>query len=94
MTNCLECSDKSSKGYTSVSGEQPRCTRRARCLIAVCICCAGGSSATRDRIRSIVVIDVTSADVLVSPGYDDGTTEDAIRRQWIGYYTELHSDSH
>ena len=39
MTNCLDCSDKSSKGYTSVSGEQPRCTRRARCLIAVCICC-------------------------------------------------------
>lgn len=54
---------------------------------------AGGSSATRDRIRSIVVIDVTSADVLVSPAYDDGTPEDAIRRQWIGYYTELHSDS-
>ena len=53
---------------------------------------AGGSSATR-RMRSIVVIDVTSADVLVSPAYDDGTPEDAIRRQWIGYYTELHSDS-
>ena len=53
----------------------------------------GGSSVTRDRIRSIVVIDVTSADVLVSPAYDDGTPEDAIRRQWIGYYTELHSDS-
>ena len=48
---------------------------------------------TRDRIRSIVVIDVTSADALVSPAYDDGTPEDAIRRQWIGYYTELHSDS-
>ena len=45
----------------------------------------GGSSVTRDRIRSIVVIDVTSADALVSPAYDDGTPEDAIRRQWIGY---------
>ena len=54
---------------------------------------AGGSSATLDRNRSIVVIEVTIAAVMVSPGSDDGTPEDAIRRQWIGYYTEQHTDS-
>ena len=54
---------------------------------------AGGSSVTRDRIRSIVVIDVESADALVSPAYDDGTSEDAIKRQWLEYYTGLHPDN-
>ena len=34
-----------------------------------------GSTATRDRVHSIVVIDVTSAAPVVSPAYDDGTSE-------------------
>jgi predicted pyridoxine 5'-phosphate oxidase superfamily flavin-nucleotide-binding protein len=49
-----------------------------------------GSTANRDRVRSIVVIDVTDAAELVSPAYDDGVTERSISQHWLGYYTELH----
>jgi predicted pyridoxine 5'-phosphate oxidase superfamily flavin-nucleotide-binding protein len=49
-----------------------------------------GSSITRDRVRSIVVIEVTDAAPLVSPAYDDGTSEDVISQRWLARYTELH----
>ena len=49
-----------------------------------------GSSATGERVRSIVVIDVAEAAELVSPAYDDGATEQSISQRWLGYYTELH----
>jgi predicted pyridoxine 5'-phosphate oxidase superfamily flavin-nucleotide-binding protein len=52
-----------------------------------------GSTANRDRVRSIVVIDVTEAAELISPAYDDGATEQAISETWLGYYTELHPSS-
>jgi predicted pyridoxine 5'-phosphate oxidase superfamily flavin-nucleotide-binding protein len=51
---------------------------------------AQGSTAGRERVRSIVVIDVTDAAELISPAYDDGTPETEITRQWLDYYTELH----
>ena len=37
-----------------------------------------GSTANRERVRSIVVIEVTEAAELISPAYDDGATEQAI----------------
>jgi uncharacterized protein len=49
-----------------------------------------GSTATGERVRSIVVIDVTEAAELISPAYDDGATEQSISQRWLGYYTELH----
>jgi predicted pyridoxine 5'-phosphate oxidase superfamily flavin-nucleotide-binding protein len=49
-----------------------------------------GSSATRERVRSIVVIDVTSAAALISPAYDDGTSEDVVVARWLRHYRELH----
>ena len=49
-----------------------------------------GSTANRERVRSIVVIDVTDAAELVSPAYDDGATEQSIAQRWLDYYTELH----
>jgi hypothetical protein len=49
-----------------------------------------GSTANRERVRSIVVIDVTEAAELVSPAYDDGATEQSISESWLGYYNELH----
>lgn len=49
-----------------------------------------GSTAPRNRVRSIVVIEVTEADELVSPAYDDGATEQAISGRWLDYYTGLH----
>lgn len=48
-----------------------------------------GSTTNRERVRSIVVIDVTDAAELVSPAYDDGATEQSISRGWLDYYTEL-----
>jgi hypothetical protein len=49
-----------------------------------------GSTTKRERVRSIVVIDVTDAAELVSPAYDDGATEQAIVDSWLGHYTDLH----
>jgi predicted pyridoxine 5'-phosphate oxidase superfamily flavin-nucleotide-binding protein len=49
-----------------------------------------GSTANCERVRSIVVIDVTDAAEVVSPAYDDGATEQSISQGWLGYYTELH----
>ena len=49
-----------------------------------------GSTTNRERVRSIVVIDVTEAAELVSPAYDDGATEQSISERWLGFYTELH----
>ena len=52
-----------------------------------------GSTANSERVRSIVVIDVTEAAELVSPAYDDGASEQAISDNWLGYYTELRGAS-
>ena len=49
-----------------------------------------GSTLDRDRIRSIVVIDVTSAAPMISPVYDDGTPEEVIVRRWLDYYGDLY----
>lgn len=49
-----------------------------------------GSATNRERVRSIVVIDVTEVAELISPAYDDGSTEQSISQRWLGYYTELH----
>jgi hypothetical protein len=43
-----------------------------------------GSTTNRERVRSIVVIDVTEAAELVSPAYDDGVTEQSISEPgWV-----------
>ena len=50
-----------------------------------------GSSIGRERVRSIVVIEVTSAAPIVSPAYDDpATTESALAERWLRHHTELH----
>ena len=48
-----------------------------------------GSTIKRERIRSIVVIEVTDAAPLVSPAYDDGASEEAVSDRWIRHHTEL-----
>jgi predicted pyridoxine 5'-phosphate oxidase superfamily flavin-nucleotide-binding protein len=48
-----------------------------------------GSTLTRDRIRSIVVIEVTDAAALVSPAYDGDATESAIAERWLRHHSEL-----
>ena len=49
-----------------------------------------GSTLDPDRIRSIVVVDVTSAAPLVSPVYDNGTSEEVIVGRWLAYYGDLY----
>src|SRR5881394_1046659 len=41
-----------------------------------------GSTLTKDRVRSIVLIEVTDAAALISPAYDDGTPEETIAARW------------
>jgi predicted pyridoxine 5'-phosphate oxidase superfamily flavin-nucleotide-binding protein len=50
-----------------------------------------GFTTKAERVRSIVVIEVTDAAPLVSPAYDDGTTtEEAVSERWLRRHTELH----
>jgi uncharacterized protein len=42
-----------------------------------------------ERVRSIVVINVTSAAPLISPAYDDGTDEQVIIQRWREHYDKL-----
>lgn len=49
-----------------------------------------GSTTGRERVRSIVVIEISDAAPLVSPAYDDGTSEEAISDRWLSHHTELH----
>ncbi|MBK8121299.1 MAG: pyridoxamine 5'-phosphate oxidase family protein [Sulfuritalea sp.] len=39
------------------------------------------------RIRGFFVVDVAAAQIIVSPAYDIGATEDELRRYWSGYYS-------
>src|SRR5215475_1769743 len=43
-------------------------------------------SSLEPRMRAIVTISVTKARSIVSPDYDDGTTEPAIRRAWTSRF--------
>jgi predicted pyridoxine 5'-phosphate oxidase superfamily flavin-nucleotide-binding protein len=52
---------------------------------------ARGFTTARERIRSIVRIEVTAAAPVVSPAYDDGTSESEISARWLRRHTELHS---
>lgn len=38
------------------------------------------------RIRAVVVIRVHTAKPMISPGYDQGATEEEVRAQWRSYY--------
>jgi predicted pyridoxine 5'-phosphate oxidase superfamily flavin-nucleotide-binding protein len=45
---------------------------------------------SRAEIRAIVLIRIEQAAPLISPAYDDGTSESEIRRRWERHYAELH----
>lgn len=49
-----------------------------------------GSSISRARVRSIVVIEVSQASPILSPAYDDGVSEEAISQRWMQHYRSLH----
>ncbi|MET0325386.1 MAG: pyridoxamine 5'-phosphate oxidase family protein [Ilumatobacteraceae bacterium] len=48
-----------------------------------------GSTIVREKVRSIVVVEVTAAAAVVSPAYDTGATEDEITSRWLRHHTEL-----
>jgi hypothetical protein len=50
--------------------------------------------AYEDRVRSIVLIRVESAEHMTSPAYDVGQTEDELVEHYIEYYVRLHRGSH
>jgi predicted pyridoxine 5'-phosphate oxidase superfamily flavin-nucleotide-binding protein len=50
-----------------------------------------GSTTTRERIRSIVVVEVTEAHTLVSPAYDTGASEADLAQRWLAHFTDLHT---
>ncbi|HEX8802914.1 MAG TPA: pyridoxamine 5'-phosphate oxidase family protein [Acidimicrobiales bacterium] len=49
-----------------------------------------GFTTRAERIRSIVLIEVTEAAPLVSPAYDDGADEDALADRWLRHHAALH----
>ncbi len=49
-----------------------------------------GLTATPDRVRSIVVIDMAAAAAVISPAYDDGTSENVIVQRWLQHHNDLH----
>jgi len=49
-----------------------------------------GSTLTRERARSIVVVDVEDAARLVSPAYDLGATEADVTARWLLHHNALH----
>lgn len=49
-----------------------------------------GSTTPRERIRSIVVVEIDEAAPLVSPAYDDGTAEATVVHRWLRHYRDLH----
>ena len=48
-----------------------------------------GYTTKAERVRSIVLIEVTDAAPLVSPAYDDGATEEIVSARWLRRYTTL-----
>lgn len=50
-----------------------------------------GSSLTRERVRAMVVVEVTEAAELISPAYDDGTaTEQSVATAWLDRFVGYH----
>lgn len=52
---------------------------------------AAGSTLTAERVRSIIVIEVTAAASLISPAYDTGSTEAELAAHWLRRYTSLYN---
>ena len=50
-----------------------------------------GFTTKTERIRALVVIEVTAAAPLISPAYDDpSATEDSVAQRWMQRYQDLH----
>jgi len=50
-----------------------------------------GYTTARDRIRSLVIVEITEAATLVSPAYDNGATEEEVTERWLSHHRDLHT---
>jgi predicted pyridoxine 5'-phosphate oxidase superfamily flavin-nucleotide-binding protein len=57
---------------------------------AICARFLAERGTARQRINAAVLIEVKTAEALVSPAYDDGTTEAAISKRWADHHRRLH----
>jgi uncharacterized protein len=57
---------------------------------AICDYYVSQRGTARHRINAAVLISVTAAEALVSPAYDDGTTEEVISRRWADHHRALY----
>lgn len=49
-----------------------------------------GYTTRTERIRALVVVELTDAAPLISPAYDDGATEESVTERWLTHLRELH----
>jgi uncharacterized protein len=47
---------------------------------------------TTNPIRAVALVEVKRAAALISPAYDNGTTEDEVRKYWEGYWEKVRSN--
>lgn len=66
-----------------------RIVRRAQADFAAWLAHFQEHPTLQPRARAVVVIAVTRAQPLVSPAYDDGSDEDALRRAWTARFRSL-----
>lgn len=53
-----------------------------------------GYDASRDRVKTIVLVEVVTAAPLISPAYDGDTSEEAVAAKWEQHYDELARQRH
>jgi uncharacterized protein len=51
-----------------------------------------GYTTRTERIRALVVVEITDAAPLISPAYDDGATEESVTERWLTHLRELHRE--
>ncbi|MEZ5411703.1 MAG: pyridoxamine 5'-phosphate oxidase family protein [Acidimicrobiales bacterium] len=54
---------------------------------------ARGSTTGRERVRSIVLIEVHEADALISPAYAAGADGPELARRWLHHHARLHPEA-
>lgn len=54
---------------------------------------ARGSTAGRDRVRSIVLVAVEEADAVISPAYDNGADPVDLATHWLRHHADVHPEA-
>lgn len=54
---------------------------------------AGGSTTGRDRVRSIVLVEIEDAEAVISPAYDSGANPSDVATRWLRHHADLHPEA-